>query len=172
MLCGRLTGSSIRSWCQTTVRSAKYCAAWLTPLMPYGFGQSPLGGAAPNHGVVKGWNEQCNGGNTFTLYVMCDTCSVAELENNLKGSAWFSDQHNVEVTLIMAAGYYFESDMTKRASLKARAEGLLDYIDPQKGPTDCALSTSSNYAGPPRAWNWQMRSNSVRTWQWVTKPGN
>jgi hypothetical protein len=71
---------------------------------------------------------------------------------------WYTSNHDVEVMLILATAYYFENNSSNCTRLKARLDKMRDGLF-TKG---CAQISNT-----PRAWNWQHRSNSVRTWDWV-----
>jgi hypothetical protein len=70
---------------------------------------------------------------------------------------WYTSQHAIEMVLIMAAGYYFETDETVKTRLLTRAQRMADW-----GNVDCGLRGITK-----RMWNWQHRGNSVRTLGWV-----
>lgn len=72
--------------------------------------------------------------------------------------SWYTDNHNIETIFTLAVGLYFETDEAARTRLISRANKL------QNGwsNSNCA-SISSVY----RLFNWQHRSNSVRTMDWV-----
>lgn len=72
---------------------------------------------------------------------------------------YYSDNHNIETVLILAAGHYFETDTAIKTRLEARITKLVDGWS----NTSCAAIFSNVY----RLWNWQHRSNSVRTWDWI-----
>ena len=72
--------------------------------------------------------------------------------------AWFTNLHNVETILSLAAGYYFETDIDERTILKAR----LDALDNTIFNNECARVSATK-----RLWNWQHRSNAKRTWDWI-----
>lgn len=75
---------------------------------------------------------------------------------------WYSDSHNIEVVLPLALAYYFESDVDNRTKLQARIEKM-SYGWAHGG---CASSGGSTL----RMFNWQHRSNSIRTWDWIDAP--
>lgn len=74
--------------------------------------------------------------------------------------SWYTDLHNIEVVLPLATAYYFETNSAVKRRLKARIEkilaGMLNQNCAQRGNTK-------------RAFNWQHRSNSVRTWYWINE---
>ena len=76
---------------------------------------------------------------------------------------WYTDNHNIQSVLTLSAGYYFETDEAIRTRLKARIEKLIEGWS----NSNCASVSST-----PRLWNWQHRSNSVRTWHWVAEDSN
>ncbi len=81
--------------------------------------------------------------------------------NTLVTEEWyapFTNLHNVETILSLAAGYYFEEDPEMRRALKFR----LDALDNSIFNSDCAQVSATK-----RLWNWQHRSNAKRTWDWI-----
>ncbi len=76
---------------------------------------------------------------------------------------WYTDSHNIQSVLTLAAGYYFETDELRRARLQSRIEVLIE------GWANASCATIS---ATPRLWNWQHRSNSVRTWHWIADENN
>jgi hypothetical protein len=72
--------------------------------------------------------------------------------------AWYTDSHNIETVLTLAAGYHFETDGPTRTRLKARIDKL------HAGWSNVACGGIST---TPRAYNWEHRSNSVRTWMHI-----
>jgi len=71
---------------------------------------------------------------------------------------WYTDQHNIETVFTLGVGYYFETDATTRTKLASRINSMIGgWVN-----TTCAAVSST-----PRLWNWQHRSNSVRTWEWI-----
>ena len=71
---------------------------------------------------------------------------------------YFTDSHNIEVVLPLAAAYYFESSSASKTRLRARIDKIMNGMI----NTNCANGGSTK-----RLFNWQHRSNSIRTWQWV-----
>jgi len=76
---------------------------------------------------------------------------------------WYTESHSIETVLTLAAGYYFETDQPTKTRLKSRIDNLIS------GWSNSACADVSNTM---RLWNWQHRSNSVRTWYWVDGPSN
>ena len=76
---------------------------------------------------------------------------------------WYTESHSIETVLTLAAGYYFETDQPTKTRLKARIDNLI---------SGWANSACADVSGTMRLWNWQHRSNSVRTWYWVDGPSN
>ncbi len=104
--------------------------------------------------------QGCNttGADTDLLYMASAHASnTARIQDDWW--AWYSDSHNVETVLILTSGYYFETDNAQRLKLRSRIEKLIEGWS----HTGCAGVFSNVY----RLFNWQHRSNSVRTWSWV-----
>jgi len=76
---------------------------------------------------------------------------------------WYTESHSIETVLTLAAGYHFETDALTRTRLKTRIDKLIS------GWSNSACADVSNTM---RLWNWQHRSNSVRTWYWIDGPSN
>lgn len=72
---------------------------------------------------------------------------------------YYSDTHNIETVLVLATAYYFEPDTQKQLKLASRIDKLIEGW----AHVQCADVFSNVY----RLFNWQHRSNSIRTWQWV-----
>ncbi|WNO08392.1 hypothetical protein [Teredinibacter sp. KSP-S5-2] len=71
---------------------------------------------------------------------------------------WYTDTHNIEIVLPLSAAYYFENDAQRKEKLQARIDKLIyGWVNPK-----CAKISST-----PRLFNWQHRSNAIRTWDWV-----
>ncbi|MBA6265142.1 VCBS repeat-containing protein [Colwellia sp. Bg11-12] len=91
------------------------------------------------------------------------TSKWADDKTLASGDFWpyYSDTHNIETVLILAAAYYFEPDYNVQLKLSSRIDKLI------KGwaHEDCAKVFSNVH----RLFNWQHRSNSIRTWQWIEK---
>lgn len=75
--------------------------------------------------------------------------------------SWYTDNHNIEVILPLAAAYYFETSLANRQRLQARIEKILYGW----AHTGC----SGVFGNIHRLFNWQHRSNSVRTWDWMKR---
>ena len=71
---------------------------------------------------------------------------------------YYTDSHSIETVLTIGVGYYFETDTATRTRLRSRIVKLVN------GWTNSTCAAVSN---TPRLWNWQHRSNSVRTWEWI-----
>jgi len=133
----------------------------------FAFTTSPLGKRVPNNDLEHApggetWRIDCNTG-PLPLYSASDIASPAALVATESADGWFSDMHSPELLTILAAGWYFERDPANRASLRKRAESIeAGFI------SHCTNSNDTRLRGTPRAWNWMMRSNGQRTWDWVT----
>lgn len=76
---------------------------------------------------------------------------------------WYTESHSIETVLTLAAGYYFETDESIKTRLKMRIDRLI---------SGWSNSVCADVSNTMRLWNWQHRSNSVRTWYWIDGPSN
>ncbi len=135
----------------------------------YAFDTSPLGSAAPNHGFQEACGNACtsmdwctDGDPPSVLYSMSDVASQNALLVTQQASSR-PDTHLPEMVLILAAGRYFETNAGKAANLDTRMASINpDYYN---------LSCVNWYptTGTERLYNWQLRGNAQRTWDWVAQ---
>jgi len=77
---------------------------------------------------------------------------------------YYSDTHNIETVLILATAYYFERDAKNQLKLASRIDKLIEgWAHVQCGRV---------FSNVHRLFNWQHRSNSIRTWQWIKQTSN
>ncbi len=104
--------------------------------------------------------KSCNKANTATDLLYFASAWASD-QVRVSGDYWpyYSDTHNIETVLILATAYYFEDNNDNKKRLSARIEKLISgWVN-----SDCA----SVFSNVHRLFNWQHRSNSVRTWQWI-----
>ena len=92
--------------------------------------------------------------------------AFADAETRTGEKVWWddvTDNHNIETVLTLSAGYYFEEDQSVRTRLKARIDKLIE---------GWSNSACASVSATKRLWNWQHRSNSVRTWAWIADDNN
>jgi hypothetical protein len=89
--------------------------------------------------------------------------SPAALTKTQMGEGGFVDQHNVEVILPLALAFHFESDAVAKQRLLARIEHMKRQWTNNPAKSCARIFSSQVY----RLFNWQHRSNSVGTWEWV-----
>jgi len=138
-----------------------------------------LGNAIENHGFTTtfngatydrktafvGINPRANGCNTTgststdLVYFTSAYADDATLASD-DWYPWYSDSHNIETVLPLALAYKFESNSTNKAKLLNRINNIIT------GYTNATCAAISN---TPRLWNWQNRSNSVRTWNRILR---
>jgi hypothetical protein len=75
----------------------------------------------------------------------------------------YVDQHNVEVILPLALAFHFETDPATKKRLQARIEHMKRQWTSNPTRNCSTIFASQVY----RLFNWQHRSNSVHTWEWV-----
>jgi hypothetical protein len=100
--------------------------------------------------------QSCNttGANTDHVYMASAYASDVQLADN-DWWPYYSDNHNIETVLTLSAGYRFETDSDNKEELLARINEIqAGWIN-----TNCAAVFSNVH----RLFNWQHRSNSIRT---------
>ncbi len=107
--------------------------------------------------VVKphDWRNPCSGTDgQISWYWSSAKASTETLIKIQNSEGWYSDAHNVELMLTVAAARYFESDPKQGAALKRRLDALASSYS-----TSCATSK-----GTPRRFNWNNRGTGVVQW--------
>lgn len=119
-----------------------------------------------NNNVINGWNS-CNGPDEAAVELMYFGSAYASPEalESTHRSEGYTDQHNVEVVLSLALAYRFETNPAARQRLRARVEKIIEQW------TETDVEDCSRIGSHMRLWNWQHRSNSFRTWDWVKTGG-
>lgn len=82
----------------------------------------------------------------------------------------FSDQHLPEGLFQVALGIYFETDSAKKAAMQAVASDMQNWF----ARWQCTSGNRSDGPAvndPPRAYNWQNRSDPFGTYHWVLNGG-
>jgi len=100
------------------------------------------------------------------LYSGSSVASAAAIAATAAADGGFADQHNVETILSLGLAFYFETDPATRNRLFSRVQHMEEqWLRNGVGdPEDCSAVF---FAGAIRLFNWQHRSNSVRTWDWI-----
>ncbi|CAM1343171.1 T9SS type A sorting domain-containing protein [Tenacibaculum amylolyticum] len=165
-------------WMSENITDFLWSAYWITnnPDIPEILRQ--LGNAVERYGFTTSYNSTTNNYDFKTPFASINSRSHPCM-NDRKGldltyfaSAyasedtissddwypWYTSTHNVEAILVLGTAYYFETDPSNKVRLKARLDKLRAGIF----TSDCAAISIV-----PRLWNWQHRSNSVRTWDWI-----
>jgi hypothetical protein len=117
----------------------------------YGFGQ-------PSHFAASGgvtWRHSCNEPNgTIALYWSSSVMTAPQIVEIMNSDGWYSDGHNPESALPVAAAYYFSTNATERQILRNRTNLIELYYN-----TACA-----NISSTVRKFNWNHRGSSVSRW--------
>lgn len=101
------------------------------------------------------WRHACSGPNgQIAWYWSSAHASTAALGKIQDSEGWYSDAHNVELALPVAAAYYFERDPKQSAALKRRLAALANSYN-----TECAAISST-----VRRFNWNNRASGVVQW--------
>lgn len=129
----------------------------------YGFTHS-YNPATTNYDAKPGWTQhRVSGfipaeqkGAVDLFYFMSDVADSATVFGD-GFHVWYSEVHCVEIILPLTLAYYFETDADNRARLLSRINAIKTAWIPG----------GSSISSTERLWNWQHRSNSVRTSEWV-----
>lgn len=123
--------------------------------------KKPAFNAVPDYPRAQGCNRTRQ--DTDILYMASAHASNAGIVQD-DWYPYYSDNHNIETVLTLGAGYYFETDAATKTRLKARIDKLI-YGWVHSGCTTI-------FSGVYRLFNWQHRSNSVRSWYWIAEDTN
>jgi hypothetical protein len=101
------------------------------------------------------WRNPCSGkGGLISWYWSSSQASESALAKIEESDGWYSDAHDVELGLPVAAAYYFERDPAQSALLKRRLASLTSSYS-----TDCAAISDTL-----RRFNWNNRGSGVVQW--------
>ena len=107
--------------------------------------------------------QSCNttGANTDHVYMASAYASDTQLADD-DWWPYYSDNHNIETVLTLGLAYKFETDSDNKEKLLSRISEIQSgWIN-----TACASTVFSNVY---RLFNWQHRSNSIRTWDRILR---
>lgn len=103
----------------------------------------------------KDWRNPCSGPEgQISWYWSSAHASAAQLVAIQNSEGWYSDAHNVEMTLPVAAARYFETDPVQKRALDQRLALLSRSYS-----LNCAANSST-----PRRFNWNNRGVGVVQW--------
>ncbi|MET0935036.1 MAG: hypothetical protein ABWX83_03555 [Luteibacter sp.] len=101
------------------------------------------------------WRNPCSGPNgQIAWYWSSAHASTAALTKIQESEGWYSDGHNVEIAMPVAAAYYFEKDPAQAALLKKRFAAIGSSYS-----TSCASISDTL-----RRFNWNNRGAGVAQW--------
>ncbi|WP_136258877.1 hypothetical protein [Rhodanobacter lindaniclasticus] len=113
--------------------------------------------------VGKDWRDPCSGpGGQISWYwssAHVDRARLVAIEN---ADGWYSDAHNVELTLPVAAARYFSTDPKLQQALDRRMQALASSYN---------LACARN-AGTARRFNWNNRGTGVVQWLMRQRAGS
>lgn len=124
---------------------------------------SDFGRYLENYGWIKpdllvkphDWRSPCSGPDGQIAWYWSSAHASTEVLAKIQDSeGWYSDAHNVELTLAVAAARYFEQDPKQVAVLTHRMEGLASSYH-----AACASDGDT-----PRRFNWNNRGTGVVQW--------
>ncbi|WP_430390375.1 hypothetical protein [Dyella sp. 20L07] len=109
------------------------------------------------------WRNSCSGpGGQIAWYWSSSKASVDALRKIQESEGWYSDAHDVELALPVAAAYYFETDPKQSAALKDRLDKLATSYS-----LSCAKLDDTK-----RRFNWNNRGSGVVQWLIHQPPGS
>jgi hypothetical protein len=101
------------------------------------------------------WRNPCSGPDGLIAWYWSSSQATTKTLSDIEDSdGWYSDYHNVELGLPVAAAYYFERDPTQSAALKRRLEALTSSYN-----VDCGIRSDT-----ARRFNWNNRGSGVVQW--------
>lgn len=115
--------------------------------------------------IVQGhdWRNPCSGSNgQIAWYWSSSQASHKKLADIEDSDGWYSDAHNVELVMPMAAAYYFERDPAQSAAYRKRIDALSTSYN-----TGCAQISETL-----RRFNWNNRGAGVAMWFLQQPPGS
>ncbi|AIF48408.1 hypothetical protein [Dyella japonica] len=115
--------------------------------------------------IVQGhdWRNPCSGPKgQIAWYWASSQANHKKLSDIEDSDGWYSDAHNVELAMPVAAAYYFEQDPTQSAALKRRLEALASSYNTECGQIGETL----------RRFNWNNRGSGVTMWFLQQPPGS
>ncbi|WP_233171844.1 hypothetical protein [Dyella sp. ASV21] len=109
------------------------------------------------------WRNPCSGADgQIAWYWSSSKAKIDALRKIQESEGWYSDAHDVELALPVAAAYYFETDPKQSAALKERFEKLSSSYSPACGKLD----------DTKRRFNWNNRGSGVVQWLMRQPPGS
>jgi hypothetical protein len=124
-----------------------------------GYGWIDGSSLTPSHD----WRNPCSGGGgQIAWYWSSSHAERKSLVSIQESDGWYSDAHNVELGLAVAAAYYFERDPKQSQALKRRFEALSSSYAPACAAQDDTL----------RRFNWNNRGSAVAQWMIHQAPGS
>lgn len=101
------------------------------------------------------WRFSCTGPDGLIAWYWSSAHASTKALSDIESSdGWYSDAHNVELGLPVAAAYYFEQDPTQSAALKRRLDALNSSYN-----LECAEVSETL-----RRFNWNNRGSGVVQW--------
>lgn len=115
--------------------------------------------------IVQGheWRNPCSGDKgQIAWYWASSKAPRSKLADIEDSDGWYSDAHNVELVMPVAAAYYFERDPQQSDALKRRLDALSSSYN-----TECAQIGETL-----RRFNWNNRGSGVAMWLLQQPPGS
>lgn len=109
------------------------------------------------HSIVQGheWRNPCSGEQgQIAWYWSSSQANHKKLADIEDSDGWYSDAHNVELAMPVAAAYYFERDPAQSEALRRRFQALSTSYN-----TECAEVSETL-----RRFNWNNRGAGVAVW--------
>ena len=101
------------------------------------------------------WRNPCSGSDGQIAWYWASAHAPTQALIKIQNSdGWYSDAHDVELALAVAAARYFETDPVQSTALEHRLDALASSY-----ATACAMINST-----PRRFNWNNRGSAVVQW--------
>lgn len=111
----------------------------------------------------RDWRNPCSGPQGQIAWYWSSSQATRDKLAAIEDSdGWYSDAHNVELAMPVAAAYYFERDPAQSEALKRRLDALASSYN-----TECAQVSETL-----RRFNWNNRGSGVAVWLRQQPPGS
>jgi hypothetical protein len=170
------------TWMSENIADFLWQSYWITSNQEIPEMLRKLGNAVDLYGFTSTYNATTGEHDTLAPFaaigdIRAKSCNKTKEDTDLLyfASAWandsvktsgdfwpyYSDTHNIETVLLLANAYYFEENTANKTRLSARIEKLISGW--------AHVGCANVFSNVHRLFNWQHRSNAIRTWQWINE---